>query len=158
MYAIFHLKEILYDGAISCRQRTRYKLRFSVDNSLAMLMVVIHGLFAALAGSTKPTLRQEASYSSRYRALYRALTDVIIPQSDNFEMHAISTILSKRERTGTKSKTMSQYFHLSDIRTDWLIRNRILFITLLDFKIRESRHNSYNFMKCIQCKKNFWKS
>lgn len=69
--------------------------------------------------------RQEASYSSRYRALYRALTDVIIPQSDNFEMHAISTILSKKEQAGTKSETMSQYFHLSDIRTEWFIRNRI---------------------------------
>lgn len=114
-----------------------------------MLMAVIHGLFPVSAGSTKPTPRQEASYSSRYRALYRALTDVIILQSDNFEMHAISTILSKRERTGTKSKTMSQYFYLSDIRINWFIRNRISSITLPDFKIRKSRHNSYNFTECV---------
>lgn len=95
--SIFHLKEILYGGAISRRQKTGYKLWFSADIPLAMLMAVIHGLFAVSTGSTKPTPRQEASYSSRYRALYRALTDVIIPQSDNFEMHAISTILPKKE-------------------------------------------------------------
>jgi len=55
MCAILYLKEILGGGTISRWQRTGYKLRFSADISLVMLMAVIHGLFVVSAGSTKPT-------------------------------------------------------------------------------------------------------
>jgi len=49
MYTILYLKEILRGGTISRRQRTGYKLRFSADISLTMLMAVIHGLFVVSA-------------------------------------------------------------------------------------------------------------